>query len=48
MGGVPVALHHNLYPGNATTSEAGNSTFGEAVEITSHYAFHESFIYRHL
>ncbi len=30
MGGVPVAEHDSLYPGNAWIIEAGKVTFGEA------------------
>ena len=33
IGGVPVDEHHSLYPGNATTSEAGNTTLGKTIKI---------------
>lgn len=35
MGGLPVAEHQSLYPGNALRTGTGNSTVGGTIEITT-------------
>lgn len=37
VGGVPLAEHDSLYPGNAWIIEAGKSTFGEANNKQKHW-----------
>lgn len=35
MGGLPVAEHHSLYPGNARTTGSCNTTLGGTVKRTN-------------
>ena len=46
MGGVPVAEHDSLFPGNTGTAGAGDTTFGGTnkitIQVTIHYKLYNA------